>query len=145
MHGFPPLHGVSEVDLIYFDPSDLTEESESQHATRIGIFYEGLPVRFDVKNEARVHLWYESRFGYAINPYKSAESAIDTFPTTAGAIGIRPVGDEIESYAPFGFDDLMGLVVRPNKCQITRDIYAKKVTRWKSHWPMLNIIEWDDA
>ena len=32
----------------------------------------------DVKNEARVHLWYEARFGAAIPPYQSAEAAIAT-------------------------------------------------------------------
>ena len=144
MHEFPPLHGVSDVDLIYFDPNDLTEETEVAHASRISDFFDSLPVSFDVKNEARVHLWYESRFGYPIRAYTSAENAIDTFPTTAGAIGIRPTGDAIDSYASFGFDDLMNLVVRPNKRQITRRIYDKKVARWKSQWPMLNIIEWDD-
>jgi len=143
-HGFSPLNGVSDVDLIYFDHEDLTEDSEAQHASRISNRFNSLPIRFDVKNEARVHLWYEARFGYSIEPYTSAESAIDTFPTTAGAIGVRAVGDSIESYASFGFDDLMNLVVRPNKRQITRSIYAEKVLRWRSLWPMLNVIEWDD-
>jgi hypothetical protein len=144
-HGFSPLHGVSDVDIVYFDSRDLSEESEACHSVRISNEYKNLPVRFDIKNEARVHLWYESRFGYPIDAYSSAEAAIDTFPTTAGAIGIRPVGDEIECYASFGFDDLMELVVRPNKRQITRNIYTKKVARWSSVWPMLNIVGWDDA
>ena len=144
IHGFPPLHGIDDVDLIYFDPNDLSEEAEVAHATRISDRFASLSVRFDVKNEARVHLWYENKFGYPILPYRSAESAIDTFPTTAGAIGIRAEGDAIGSYTSFGFDDLMNLVVRPNKRQITRQIYARKVARWRSLWPMLEIIGWDD-
>ena len=143
-HGFPPLHGINDIDLIYFDPDDLTEDSEARHTSRVRSIFDGLPVRFDVKNEARVHLWYESHFGYSIQPYTSAESAIDTFPTTAGAIGIRPTRDAIESYASFGFADLVNLVVRPNKRQVTREIYDKKVVRWKPLWPMLDVIEWDD-
>ena len=144
-HGFSPLHGVSDIDIIYFDPDDLSEESEADHAARITTQFKDIGLRFDVKNEARVHLWYEDRFGYPIASYSSAEAAIDTFPTTAGAIGIRPVGDDIECYASFGFEDLIGLIVRPNKRQITSSIYETKVSRWESVWPMLKIIRWDDA
>ena len=67
VHGFPPLHGISDVDVIYFDPNDLTEESEAEHASRISGLFDSLPIRFDVKNEARVHLWFETRFGYSIH------------------------------------------------------------------------------
>ncbi|MGV2068819.1 nucleotidyltransferase family protein [Agrobacterium sp. 22-226-1] len=31
---FSPEHGVSDMDLVYFDPDDLTEESEQKQATR---------------------------------------------------------------------------------------------------------------
>ena len=144
-HDYSPLHGISDVDIVYFDPHDLSEQSEADHAARIGAAHKDLPVRFDVKNEARVHLWYEDRFGYPIDPYPSAEAAIDTFPTTAGAIGVRPAGDEIICYTTFGLDDLMSLTVRPNKRQITRDIYESKIARWQSVWPKLDIIGWDDA
>ena len=145
VHELPPLHGINDVDIIYFDPSELDEAPESRHALRIGGIFDNLGVRFDVKNEARVHEWYESRFGYAIEPYASSEDAIDTFPTTAGSVGIRPAGDAIETYASFGFDDLLNLVVRPNKRQITREIYTEKVLRWRALWPLLKIIEWDDG
>ena len=47
--------------------------------------------------------------------------------------------------APFGLDDLFGLVVRPNKRQITRAIYESKIDRWRSIWPGLTILPWDDA
>ena len=144
-HDYSPLHGITDVDIVYYDSQDLSEEAEKERAIRISRQYEDLPVRLDVKNEARVHLWYENRFGYPIDPYSSVEAAIDTFPTTAGAIGIRPIGDEIECYTSFGYADLMDLIVRPNKRQITARIYAEKVARWRSVWPMLNIIEWDDV
>lgn len=144
-HRFPPIYGISDVDLVYFDSQDLTENAESCHASRIGDLHQSLGIKIDVKNEARVHLWYESRFGFPIKAYTSVESAIETFPTTAGAIGVRPKGNRLEAFAPFGFDDLMNLIVRPNKRQITRTIYADKVNRWMSLWPRLNVIGWDEA
>ena len=143
-HGFPPLHGIRDIDIIYFDPSDLTDATEARHAARIRDCFDNLDARIDVKNEARVHLWYEARFGYPISPYPSAEAAIESFPTTAGAVGIRAVGGQLEAYAPFGFDDLLNLVVRPNKRQITRDIYSEKVARWTAIWPGLEIMDWDE-
>jgi hypothetical protein len=34
--------------------------------------------------------------------------------------------------------------VRPNKKQITREIYKTKVDRWTAIWPKLTIIDWDE-
>jgi len=99
----------------------------------------------DVKNEARVHLWYAARFGTAIPPDGSDRAAIDTFPTTATALGLRPAGQGAEVHAPFGLADLFDGVVRPNKRQITRPIYQAKVDRWARLWPGLRIVGWDAA
>ena len=143
--GLPHGFGISDVDLVYFDPKDLSIEAEKGHAERIRHCFKGLPVWFDVKNEARVHLWYEDKFGYPIAQYQSVEAAISTFPTTATAVGVRPISDELEIYAPFGLEDLMGGIVRANKAQITEDIYDAKVNKWLKAWPDLEVVEWDDA
>ena len=137
--------GLKDLDLIYFDEKDLSAETEASHERRLRDLFRGLPLKLDVKNEARVHLWYKDRFGYAINPYSSSADAIATFPTTATSVGIRRVLGKFECCAPFGLDDLFGLVVRPNKRQITRAIYEAKVGRWRSIWPSLTVLPWDDA
>ncbi|WP_322096616.1 nucleotidyltransferase family protein [Pelagibius sp.] len=142
-HGFDVAFGISDIDLVYHDADDLSEESEAGHSRRINSLFAGLGLPFDVKNEARVHLWYAAKFGDPIAPYVSAEAAIATFPTTAGAIGIRPSAEGLELCAPFGLDDLLGLVVRPNKRQITQPIYEAKVARWRRLWPRLTILPWD--
>jgi hypothetical protein len=54
--------GIKDVDLVYFDPNDLSEETETAHEKRLRAYFRDLPVKLDVKNEARVHLWYD-RFG----------------------------------------------------------------------------------
>ncbi len=141
--GLSPTHGISDIDVVYFDRDDLSEEAEAGHAARIGHLFFDLPVRVDVKNEARVHLWYEEKFGNPIEPYGSAEEAIATFPTTATAIGVRPSREGLEVSAPFGLADLMSLVVRANKAQITREIYERKAERWRAGWPGLKIESWD--
>jgi hypothetical protein len=140
----PAEFGLKDVELIYFDQQDLSFEAEVGHERRLRGLFRHLPIKLDVKNEARVHLWYEERFGYTISPYLSSADAIATFPTTATAVGVRWIRDKLECCAPFGLDDLFGLVVRPNKRQITRAIYEAKVDRWRSIWPRLNFLSWEE-
>jgi hypothetical protein len=137
--------GVKDVDLVYFDAQDLSPETEAKHERRLRGLFRHLPIKLDVKNEARVHLWYEARFGYPIPPYLSTEDAIASFPTTATAIGVRRRAGRFECCAPFGLDDLFGLVVRPNQRQITRAIYQAKTERWRSVWPQLSFVPWSEA
>lgn len=141
--GLPSSHGINDLDIVYFDADDLSEQAEADHATRVREMFSDLPVWIDVKNEARVHCWYEAKFGYPIPPYKSALDAITTFPTTATAVGLRPNGEGLECCAPFGLSDLLNGVVRPNKKQITQAIYEQKVHRWTAVWPRLTVMDWD--
>jgi hypothetical protein len=141
----PAEFGLKDVDLIYFDEEDLSFEAEASRERRLRDLFQHLPIKLDVKNEARVHLWYEDRFGYAIKPYLSSADAIATFPTTATAVGVRRIRGKLECCAPLGLDDLFSLVVRPNKRQITRAIYEAKVDRWRSIWPRLSYLPWEEV
>jgi hypothetical protein len=137
--------GIKDVDLVYFDPTDLSAESEADHEKRLRLYFKDVPVKLDVKNEARVHLWYERAFGYPIPAYRSTADAIASFPTTATAIGVRRVDGKFECCAPFGLADLFALRVRANKRQITPAVYDAKVRRWRCIWPELLFVAWDDA
>jgi uncharacterized protein len=142
--GQPAELGLKDVDLIYFDDQDLSFDAEASHERRLRDLFRRLPIKLDVKNEARVHFLYEEHFGYAIKPYRSSADAIATFPTTATAVGVRRIRGKLECCAPFGLDDLFGLVVRPNKRQITRAIYETKVDRWRPVWPRLTFQPWQE-
>lgn len=142
--GLPSAHGISDLDIVYFDGDDLSERGEAQHAARIRATFAHLPVWIDVKNQARVHTWYQDKFGYPVLPYTSTADAITSFPTTATAIGLQPTNGSLVFDAPFGIDDLMAGVVRPNRKQITRAIYEAKVHRWLAHWPLLAVLPWDE-
>jgi hypothetical protein len=120
----------------------MSELGEARHAERLRRLFADLPVQIDVKNEARVHLWYTAKFGYSISPYTSTQHAITTFPTIATAVGVRPGRSGFSISAPFGLSDLLLPIVRPNKVQITRSIYEAKVARWRPLWPKLPIVDW---
>jgi uncharacterized protein len=141
--GQPAEFGIKVADLVYFDARDLSSEAEADNEKRLRNFFSQVPLKLDVKNEARVHLWYERSFGYPIPPYSSTAEAIATFPTTATAIGVRRDAGKFQCCAPFGLDDLFQLVVRPNKKQITQRIYENKISRWRSIWPRLIYIPWN--
>lgn len=139
--GLSPLHGISDVDFVYFDP-DLSYEGEDRVIRRVREAFGDLPAEFDVKNQARVHLWYRDHFGSDIPPYPSLEAAIATWPTTATAVGVRLEGEELKVIAPFGLDDLFGRIVRPNRVQITEAIYRSKWEKWQRRWEGLTVMPW---
>jgi uncharacterized protein len=146
-HQLPSEHGIADYDLVYFDATDLSadaeEAAEAAATTAFGPATSGqAEVRLDVTNEARVHLWYERKFGVRIDQYESAEAAISTWPTTASSIGVTYRDGRFLAYAPFGTDDLWNLIVRPNKTLVTRAVYEAKAARWSALWPRLTILPW---
>ena len=128
--------------MVYFDPTDLSLEAENEIIQKAAGFFKRFSIPVDIKNQARVHLWYEEKFGYAISPYKSIENAIDTWPTTSTAIALRTDGTTYNLYTPYGLDDLFSLTVRPNKVQITKEIYEAKCQKWSRYWPKLQFKPW---
>ena len=142
----PPDDGIRDYDLPYFEPSDLSWEAEDTAIHASEQIFAGLPVAVEVRNEARVHLWYEAHFGVQCPPYSSTEAAIDTFPSTASCVGIRlEEDDHWRVYAPYGLSDLLSLVVRPNPTLAPRHVYEEKVSRWRQQWPSLRILPWPEV
>lgn len=140
-NGLDWMYGISDVDLAYFD-GDLSYEKEDAVIWRVKQKFSALPVALDVKNQARVHLWYRDHYGYDLPPYTSVEQAIGTWPTTATAVGVRLEGSGLTVCAPFGLNDLFGQIVRPSKTQITEETYQKKCEKWGLKWSTLTMIPW---
>jgi hypothetical protein len=143
LHGYPLDHGIKDCDLVYFD-TDLSSETQNSYRQRSHDLFASLPVEVELTNEARVHLWYQEKFGKEIAPYLSTEDAISTWPTTATAVGVRYSNETFQVYAPYDLDDLLSMIIRPNKTLVSREVYEKKVKRWKSEWPKLEVIAWDE-
>lgn len=140
-NGMDFMYGISDIDFAYFD-EDLSYEKEDSVIKQVKQKFQGLPVEVDVKNQARVHLWYKEYYGYDLQPYVSVEDAINTWPTTATSIGVRLYSDTFVVYAPFGLNDLFGQIVRPNKTQITKETYLKKCEKWGLKWNTLKFVKW---
>ncbi|MEV7752349.1 MULTISPECIES: nucleotidyltransferase family protein [Streptomyces] len=141
--GRPPGGGIKDYDIFYFDDTDLSWEAEDAVIRAGREVFAGVPVEVEIRNEARVHLWYERKFGVPCPPYRSVEGAIDSFAATACCLGVRlETGGEWVFYAPCGLDDVFGLVLRPNPVLAPREVYEAKAARWVGEWPELTVLPW---
>lgn len=138
-----PCEGIKDYDLFYFDATDLSWEAEDAVIQSAKTSFAGLPAEVEIRNEARVHLWYEKKFGTPCPAYTSTEDAIDSFAATTCSLGIRlEPGGRWRIYAPHGLADVFNLVVRPNPVLAPRTVYEAKTSRWLHHWPELTVLPW---
>ena len=143
--GQPPEAGILDYDLVYFDGSDLSWEAEDAVIRAGGEIFAGLAAPVQIRNQARVHLWYEQKFGLPCPPHASSEAAIDTYEATVASLGVRlESGGRWRIYAPYGLSDVFNLVIRPNPVLATRDVYEAKTARWTRQWPGLAVLPWPD-
>lgn len=141
--GRPPLTGIKDVDLFYWDDSDLSYDAEDVVIQRGKSVFAGSPVPVEIRNQARVHLWFEQRFGTPYAPLGSSAEGVDRFATRAHAVSVRLEGDEsISTYAPYGLDDLFSFRVAPNRLIANRLTHETKAARAKAIWPELNVEPW---
>jgi len=150
-HGFEPSHGIADYDVFYFDATDLSAEAEAEVGRRVHAVAADLGVRIDVRNQARVHLWYEAEYGAPSPPFRRVEDGIDHFLAPCCACAVHVESDGLVVYAPFGYEDLFALVVRPNPRRATTDgkalrlAYESKVARWLRLWPRLQVTPWETS
>jgi hypothetical protein len=144
--GQPSTDGIKDYDLFYFDDTDVSWEAEDRAIRAAAAIFADLPATVEVRNEARVHLWYEQRFGVAIPPFTSTEAAIDCFAATTCCLGVRLEQPGVRRlYAPHGLADVFNLVIRPNAVLAPRDVYEAKTARWREQWPSLTVLPWPDT
>lgn len=141
-----PLNfGIKDIDIIYYDSSNISKESEKEIEDKIINHFEelGLKYEFDVHNEARMYLWKKDNENKDIDQYKNSEDAIDQWIATIHAIGITKENNEIKVYAPYGLSDIFSKTIRPIKHKAnSKELYNKKVASWQNRFENLNIIEW---
>jgi uncharacterized protein len=136
-------YGIDDYDIFYFDP-DTSWQAEDAVIGELRGALAHLNVKIEVRNQARVHLWYPQKHGLPYPPLRSSTEGIDRFLTRNTQIGIRRTQDGYEVYAPDGFDDIAGMIVRPNPGpNFSAENYETKAKRWKLLWPELTVLPVD--
>jgi len=141
--GEPPGHGIKDIDLFYCESTDLSYEAEDAVIRRAATHFERLPLPVEVRNQARVHLWYPDRFGRTCPAYRSSAEALGYFASRTHAVGVRltPAGD-LEIVAPFGLDDIFSFRITPNKVMDNRETHTAKGERAARLWPQIIVEPW---
>ncbi|SMR83382.1 hypothetical protein SAMN04488030_3299 [Aliiroseovarius halocynthiae] len=137
-------HGIKDADLFYFDP-DTSYESEDRVIKRGDALFPQDPL-VEIRNQARVHLWYEHHFGEAYSPLRDAREGIDRFACRTHCVGVRLQRDDsLKTYAPYGLDDIFAFRVTPNPIRNNRATHEAKAARQKAQWPELTVIPWPNS
>jgi hypothetical protein len=141
--GKPSGYGIRDVDLFYCDASDLSYEAEDLAIRRAAVQFEGLKLPVEVRNQARVHLWYEARFGAPYPRLSSSDEALSYFASKTHAVGIRFGTDgQLELVAPFGLDDIFSFRITPNRALDNQQTHETKGARAQANWPEITVLPW---
>jgi uncharacterized protein len=133
-------YGISDYDVFYFDP-DTSWQAEDAVIRQLRCRLAKLGVRPEVRNQARVHLWYPQKHGLPYPALDCSTQGIDRFLTKNTQVGIRRISSGYEVYAPNGFDDIAGIIVRPNPGpNFSAASYEAKARRWKTLWPEITVL-----
>jgi uncharacterized protein len=133
-------YGINDHDIFYFDP-DTSRAAEDGVIRKLQQRLAWCGVAIEVRNQARVHLWYPDKHCLPYPPLACSTEGIDRFLTRNTQVGIRRNADGYDVYAPNGFGDIEGMVVRPNRGpNFSPANYAAKAARWKSLWPELTVL-----
>lgn len=142
--GRAPDYGIKDYDVAYHDDSDTSYEAEDVVIKRVAAAFEP-PLRdlVEVRNQARVHLWFEKKFG-ADEPYPPLEdsaAALERFVATAFCVGVRlEADDRLRVWAPFGLEDLFALRLRPNPLRVKgAGGWERTTASAKARWPEISI------
>jgi uncharacterized protein len=119
--GRPRGWGIQDYDVSYFDSDDLSWHAEDAVIRRAIAVTADCAGPVQVRNQARVHLWFAGRFGVPYPPLRCAEDVA----------------------APFGLEDLFAMVIRPNRALDNASSHAQKAAKAQAIWPEVVVIPWD--
>lgn len=129
-------YGIKDYDLCYFDP-DISYEAEDVWIKDIAAITppELLPL-IEVRNQARVHLWFESKFGGPYPALRNTDEALMRYLCFSDAVGVRLDADNtINVAAPFGLEDIFSMTMRPNPARSAVANRTAKVAAIQARWP----------
>ncbi|MFC3345422.1 nucleotidyltransferase family protein [Paenibacillus abyssi] len=137
-HGFTERTSLPDVDVIYFDKSNLDEKTEKKLEKKLRSIKPNIP--WSVKNEARMHVVNN------IPPYSSSVDAISKFPETATALGLTlDDHNHVVLTAPCGIEDAVNLVLKPTpyfeESKERANIYEERIIKknWKRIWSKIKV------
>jgi hypothetical protein len=138
-------HGLKDADLLYFDAGDLSFEAEDRVIRRALPVFSDLALPVEIRNQARVHLWFPERFGAAYPRLACTDEALLNYASRTHAVAVRLEADgRLDIVAPFGLADIFALRVVPNPALDNARTHAEKAARMKALWPEIEVVPWPE-
>jgi len=135
-------YGIRDYDLAYFDDSDVSYEAEDVEIKRAAAHFPApLNDLVEVRNQARVHLWFEDHFGEPYEPLTSSAEALSRFVAPCFGVGVRlETDDSLTIEAPFGLEDLFAMTIRPNPHRPLARGWDKITASAQARWPEVKVL-----
>ena len=135
----PAGENIKDYDVFYFDDADLSYEAEDKEIKRANELVKDLPITLELKNQARVHLWYAAHFKRTTPVLSSSQAGIDRYLIAGTCLGIEVNKQTV--YASNGFEDMEKGILQANLKNHAPDLFKAKALSYKKRWPHLTIIE----
>jgi len=133
----PPGDAVKDYDVFYFDDADLSWEAEDRAIRAAAALFQDLGVEAELRNQARVHLWYPGRFGAPYPRLRSARDGIDRYLVACTCVGLPADGGA--PYLPDSLDDLWHGRLRINPRHPEPRQFAAKADSYRARWDWLSV------
>jgi hypothetical protein len=135
--------GIKDYDLIYYDSDDPSWEAEDAVIQRVAEATRDCVGPVEVRNQARVHLWFRERFGCDYPQLPAADDSLRYYASIVHAVGVRLEHDgTLDIVAPFGLDDMFAMVIRPNRTLANAASHTSKAMRAAAIWPEVVVEPW---
>ncbi len=139
--GRPVGYGIKDYDIGYFDPDTSWDAEDVLIKKAAAAFEEPLRSKVEIRNQARVHLWFPDHFNEPYEALTCTDEALGRFVAPAFALGVRLEADDtISVAAPFGLSDVFDMVLRPNPGRPKASGWDKVVASAQSRWPELKVV-----
>ncbi|MEZ5799469.1 MAG: nucleotidyltransferase family protein [Nitratireductor sp.] len=127
--GKPSGYGIRDIDLFYFDDTDLSYEAEDKAIRNGDKLFGNLAVPVEIRNQARVHLWYRQRFGRDCPKYGSSSEALGYFASEPMLGVTLDRNDCLKVVAPFGLDPVFAFRVEQTMRSTIAETHLTKAAR----------------
>jgi len=135
LHGYPSMTPLNDVDLVYFDPKDVSHVSEQSYQAQLSTLCPG--INWEVRNQARMHL------NHGHSPYHHTAHAIAHWVELPTCVGVRlENNNHLTICAPFGLRHNWSLEVAINPDFPQPEVFVERVTKkqWLTIWHNLELV-----
>ena len=138
LHGIAPPRPPGDIDVLYYDATDLSKDREAEFEQRLDGLLPGLP--WQVRNQARMHVWK------SLPQHRDTSDAMTYWLETVTAVGVRLEADD-RITAPWRRSaptTCSAFCCQPTAFGCTqRDEYEARIAsrRWRELWPKVRFLD----